>query len=123
MRYPRFWTAAGWFIVAAIIWLSVTPSPPDPGIEYGDKFGHVFAYGVLMFWFCQLHEARRARLAYAIGFITMGVALEFVQRSLGYRTYDEFDMLANALGVLAGWAVAYASGPRVLAHIERVGKI
>jgi hypothetical protein len=50
----------------------------------------------------------------------MGVALEFVQRGLGYRTYDELDMLANAVGVLVGWAAAHACGPQLFARIERM---
>ena len=50
----------------------------------------------------------------------MGIGLEFVQGALTYRTYDEFDMLANAIGVIAGWAVARATGPNVLARIERL---
>ena len=95
--------AAGWGIVAAIVWLSVTPAPPQVDVTYGDKIGHLAAYGVLMLWFCQLY---RTRIFYAAGFILMGVALEFVQRELGYRSYEVADMVANALGVLLGWGVA-----------------
>jgi glycopeptide antibiotics resistance protein len=36
----------------------------------------------------------------------MGIALEFVQGELGYRTYDLVDIGANSLGVLLGWAAA-----------------
>jgi glycopeptide antibiotics resistance protein len=39
-----------------------------------------------------------------IGFIAMGVGLEFLQGELGYRTLDFADMVANALGVLFGCA-------------------
>lgn len=99
----RACVALGWGIVTAIVWLSVTPAPPQVDMAYGDKLGHLVAYGVLMFWFCQLY---RTRVYYAAGFILMGVALEFVQRELGYRSYDVADMLANALGVLLGWGVA-----------------
>ena len=99
----RACVAGGWGIVAAIVWLSVTPAPPQVDVAYGDKIGHLAAYGVLMFWFCQLY---RARIFYAAGFILMGVALEFVQRELGYRSYEVADMFANALGVLLGWGVA-----------------
>ena len=97
--------AAGWLMVAAIIWLSVMPSPPDPGIEHADKFEHVLAYGTLMFWFSQLYTGT-TRLLYAAGFAAMGVALEFVQGGLGYRSFELIDMLANALGVFLGWAAA-----------------
>ena len=65
-----------------------------------------------MFWFCLLYVRGSTRLAYAIGFIAMGVALEFVQRALGYRSFELLDMAADAVGVLAGWAVALAV-PRI----------
>jgi VanZ family protein len=95
--------AAGWAWAAAIVWLSLTPSPPEIDIEKGDKLGHFAAYGLLMFWFAQLY---RVRVFYAIGFIAMGVGLEFLQGHLGYRTSEVFDMYANTLGVLLGWAAA-----------------
>ncbi len=120
MRYRRLWAVAGWLILGAIVWLSVMPDPPDPGIEQGDKLEHILAYGVLTFWFCQVHAAPRAQLAFAAGFIAMGVGLEFVQGALAYRTYDEIDMLANTTGVIAGWAIARATGPNVFERIERL---
>lgn len=95
--------AAGWGWAAAVVWLSLTPAPPELDIAHGDKLGHFAAYGLLMFWFSQLY-LRRA--AYAAGFIAMGVGLEFLQGYLGYRTYEVYDMYANALGVLLGWAAA-----------------
>lgn len=107
-------------MLAVIVWLSVTPSPPDPGFEQGDKLEHLVAYGALMFWFCQLHASLRAQVGLAIVFITLGVGLEFVQGALGYRTYDEMDMVANALGVILGWGVARAAGAHVFARIERM---
>jgi glycopeptide antibiotics resistance protein len=32
---------------------------------------------------------------------------------LGYRTYEVFDMLANTIGVLLGWAAAALLAPRI----------
>ena len=109
--------AAGWAIAAAIVWLSLTPSPPQIDIEQGDKLGHFAAYGSLMFWFCLLYTRRKVRIAYALLWIAMGVGLEFVQGQLGYRTYEVHDMVANALGVLIGWAVAL-SFPKGLANLR-----
>lgn len=100
--------AAGWAWAAAIVWLSLTPSPPDIDVAYGDKLGHFAGYGLLMFWFSQLYLRRPVRVAYAIGFIAMGIGLEFAQGELGYRTYEVYDMYANTLGVLLGWAAALA---------------
>ena len=98
--------AAGWAWAVAIVWLSLTPAPPRVDFAHSDKLGHFAAYGVLMFWFCQLYDARPARVGYALGFIAMGIGLEFVQGALAYRTYDVLDMCANSLGVLLGWAAA-----------------
>lgn len=98
--------AAGWLYAGAIVWLSLTPSPPDPGIEYGDKLGHFLAYALLMLWFAWLHRGAGARLAYAALWIGMGVALEFAQGESAQRTFELADMAANALGVAAGAAAA-----------------
>ena len=100
--------AAGWAIAAAIVWLSLTPSPPKMDIDEGDKLGHFAAYGSLMFWFCLLYARECTRLAYAALWIAMGMALEFAQGETGYRSFEVFDMLANAIGVLIGWAFSFA---------------
>lgn len=89
-----------------IVWLSLTPAPPRIDIEQGDKLGHFLAYGSLMYWFCLLYVRRKERLAYAALWVAMGVGLEFIQGQLGYRTYELFDMFANTLGVLIGWALS-----------------
>jgi VanZ family protein len=103
--------ALGWAIVATIIWLSVTPTPIDIGVKAGDKLGHLAAYGWVMFWFAQIYQVRATRLYYAVGFIAMGVALEFVQLGLGYRTFEVLDMVADAFGVMGGWALAILLDP------------
>jgi VanZ family protein len=113
VKLRALWLAIGWGLVATIIWLSLTPRPPDIGIEHGDKLGHFGAYGVAIFWFCQIYPRRRTRVAYAAGFIAMGIALEFVQRATGYRTFEVLDMVADAIGVALGLAAAHAA-PRLL---------
>jgi VanZ family protein len=100
--------AVGWTLVAAIIWLSLTPKPVEIALEHGDKLGHFGAYSAAMFWFCLLYRRWWTQLAYALGFSAMGVALEFAQRATGYRTFDVLDMAADAVGVLLGWALAQA---------------
>ena len=87
-------------MVAAVVWGSLTPSPPAAG---NDKVGHFVVYGVLMFWFAQLYARR---LPFAAGFIALGIALEFAQGWLGYRSFELYDMLANGAGVLLGWGGA-----------------
>ena len=96
--------AAGWALAAAIVWLSLTPSPPS--VEVSDKLGHFAAYGALMFWFCWLYRERRARTGCAVGFIALGIGLEFAKGALGSRHFELYDMAANTAGVLGGWAAA-----------------
>ena len=84
----RVLIAIGWCLVGVIWWLSLTPQPPRVDFENSDKVGHF--------------------LAYALGLIAMGIAIEFIQRWTRYRSFEVYDMLAGALGVLLGWACAFA---------------
>jgi VanZ family protein len=97
--------ALGWAGVAGVVYLSLTPSPPQIGVEGGDKIGHFLAYGVLAYWFAQFYSGR-TRAIHALGLVALGVALEFVQRATGYRSFEVADMAADALGVAVGWAAA-----------------
>ncbi len=58
-----------------------------------------------MFWFAFLYRRTPTRALYAVAFIAMGVAIEFIQPFTG-RQFEAADMAANALGVLLGWGVA-----------------
>jgi VanZ family protein len=104
VKLRAIWLAVGWAMVASIVWLSLTPAPPKLDFEQSDKLGHLLAYGMLMFWFAQLYR-KTTRALYAAGFIAMGIGLEFLQGELAYRSYEVFDMYANALGVLLGWMI------------------
>lgn len=110
--------AGGWLYAAAIVFLSLMPSPPQPGFAYGDKLGHFLAYALLMFWFAALHRRTGERLAYAGVWILLGVALEFAQGATDYRSLELADMAANALGVAAGAAAALIL-PRVAGAMGR----
>ena len=55
---------------------------------------------------------RKACIAAGWAWAAAIVWLEFLQGHLGYRTYEVFDMYANTLGVLLGWAAALAM-PRI----------
>lgn len=90
-------------MAAAIVWLSLTPSPPVVDFKASDKAGHLAAYGLLMFWFCSLYLRGKTRLLYGVAFVVMGVGLEVIQGILGFRTYDVLDMVANSAGVALGW--------------------
>lgn len=119
-HYKLLWLAIGWFLVGFIIWLSLTPAPPQPSFSLPgmDKIAHCFAYLVLMGWFIQLYWQRRQRAWYALSFICMGIAIEFLQANSGYRVLEAQDMLANSSGVLFAWWLATPAKSRYLEKLD-----
>jgi|SRR6187455_3360281 len=119
LRARRFWLSLGWMLVIFVIYLSLTPEPVQVSMEEGDKFGHGLAYATLMSWFANLYEVSARRMQFAIGFIALSIALEFVQRWTGYRSFEVADMVAGAAGVAAGWIFAPPRVPNYLRGTEK----
>ena len=111
----RFWIAVGWFGVALLIYLSLTPQPPEIPVEQGDKIGHILAYATLTYWWAQLLVTTRRRCWLAAALLALGVAIEYVQGWTGWRSFDYYDMLADAVGIALGWAIAWPRTPDWLA--------
>jgi hypothetical protein len=121
-KLERFdlWLVLGWLLVATIVVLTLIPEPRGiPRFELDDKFGHIFAYGLVMLWFAQLYFARPTRLGFGAGFVAMGIVLEFCQGALGYRSFDYADMVANVFGVLAGALLAATNRCNFLFALDR----
>jgi VanZ family protein len=117
-RVRTLWLVATWLLVALVVYLSVTPRSPELPLHGGDKYGHFVAYGTLMLLFAQLYAGSR-RWAAAAALVALGIALEFVQRWTGYRSFDPWDIAANTAGVLAGFVLAPPRLPNVLVRLER----
>ena len=118
LRFRWLWELVGALLICFVVYESLTRNPIEIPLEHGDKYGHALAYATLMFWFAQLHDEARVRLAWAMAFVAMGVALEFLQGLTDYRAFDVRDMIADAYGVLIGWIVAPPRSPRLLQFIE-----
>lgn len=105
LRKP--WLVLGWLWVAVLVYLSLTPEPPQP-VRFlnADKLEHALAYCLLMLWFSQVYVRRMRRLFTAALLVAMGITMEFLQGMTGYRSFEYADMLANSVGVLLGWAWA-----------------
>ncbi len=119
-RRPGAWVALwaiGW---ALCVGLSLM-HPPDLGIDVpdGDKVGHFLAYGLLAAWAVWLFPGTRAQAVSALGLVALGVALEFAQGAWTVdRMMDWHDAVADAIGVLAGLALARSRAPGLLQWVD-----
>ena len=118
IRARQLWLCVGWMLVFSVIYLSLARLAIQTHIGQGDKLSHAMAYGTLMVWFSSLYQARGERPMLAVSLVAMGVGLEFVQRWTGYRTFEVADMVANAVGVSAGWFAAPPRLPNFLVELE-----
>jgi VanZ family protein len=115
----RGWLACGCVLVIVTIVLSVWPRLEVPSFpSVSDKIQHVVAYASLMFWFAQLALSTRWRAATAGALIVLGIVIEFVQIGVPGRTFEIADMVANTVGVLAGWLAAPPRTPNLLAALR-----
>ena len=114
------WLVLGWMLVLLVVYLSLAPTTIELKMEHGDKLSHSLAYIVLMSWFANLYETPMQRVGLVLGFITMGIALEFAQGLVGYRSFEVADMGADAAGVAVGWLLAPPRTPNYLGVAERI---
>ena len=107
-KFRRLWQLVGILLVASIVTLSLMHKPPAvlPPIKFGDKFGHMIAYLVLMGWYVQLFHVRIQRWILMLTFIGMGVGIEFLQGLGGVRYFEWADALANTTGVVLAYLLA-----------------
>lgn len=122
LKYRSVWLTGGWLLVSLIVYLSLTPHPPEPmSFPHADKLEHGFAYASLSLWFCQIYLSLRQRSVVIVALIAMGVAIEILQGWGGYRYFEYADMLANSTGVVLGYLLARTALGRVFVLIEKVG--
>lgn len=112
---PRF-LQVWWLVVliaGGIAWLSVIKAPDIQEFDswwlnHLDKPVHLLMYASLAMAFCWSAAKRPVAVAsfasFAIVF-SYGLALEGIQYFLPNRSFDVFDLFANALGAILGmWA-------------------
>ncbi len=116
LRFGKTWQGLGWAMVACVVWLSLTPQPPQPpSFLAWDKAQHFVAYGGLMAWFGMAFFRHWRWPVFLIG---LGIGLEFLQGLGGIRSFDPFDMVANSIGVGLGIALIKTPFGQSLAAID-----
>ena len=107
MRIPltagRSWKLLFWSCAAVILVLALMPATPDvPGTGW-DKSNHVAAFLVLTVLGCAAYPGRLG--AIVAGAVLYGALIEVLQSFTEYRSGDWADLIADAVGVLAGRAL------------------
>jgi VanZ family protein len=104
LRLFPLWLLVGAGLIALVIFLSLTPKPPHlVDFKMSDKLGHGLAYAALMGWFGQLYRGKLPLALFALGFVLLGVSMEYLQMWGGVRDFEYDDMLADTIGVVVGW--------------------
>ena len=121
LRWRARWLAVGWILVAAIVIGSLAPLGGRAGLAGLAQVEHFFGNARRMFWFAALHAPAR-RAWFALAFVALGGALELAQGATGWRHADALDLVADALGVAAGWFAAWRAGPAAFRYVERAAR-
>lgn len=101
--------------LAAVVVLSLIPSPNIPGPEGSDKALHLLAYGAIAFCGGLGFRTLDTRVLSASAAFGTGIVLEFLQVAWFGRQGSIWDATANGAGVCLGLAAAYV----VLVLLER----
>ena len=109
LQYKRVWLALGFFMLSLVLALSINSELPPllKLIMMQDKVAHALAYASLMAWFAQIFRHDLTRLVLVIALTLFGLGMELVQSLVPSRQFDHDDMLANTLGIMCSWALAY----------------
>ncbi len=120
-RRPGLWLALWALMVAAVIAGSLLPArelPPMPFAGF-DKLEHLLGYAVLSGYAAMLFARRRVQALSAAGLVALGIAIELAQAALtASRQADPVDAVVNAVGVLAGLAVAATPLAQLLQRLD-----
>ncbi len=120
LHYKWLWLGIGLAMVATVFVLSIVSVPSAvKSFMVQDKVMHMVAYATLMGWFAQIYRHDLTRLVLVLGFIAMGIGIEFLQGMTATRHFEVIDMVANTSGVVLAWALAYTWVGEVLPWLEK----
>ncbi len=103
----RAWRVILVLLVACIAVLALMPAPPSDFDTGWDKLNHWLAFGSLAFAACLSSPASRTtRLLLLFSLLGFGGLIEVAQLYVPGRSAEWADLLADAIGIACGAAVA-----------------
>ena len=120
LRLAPLWLAIGAAMVCAVVAASLVSIPASAAFVLHDKAVHLAVYGGLTGWFAQVFRHDLARLGLLVGFVALGVGVEYLQGLTPSRRFEVLDMVANASGALLAWALSYTRAGEMLPAVERL---
>ena len=114
LKYARAWRVMSFLLLLGVLGATLMPAVwfwsdrVQLAHWFGsiDKWAHFLAFFALALWFAGLYQRQRYWRV-ALGLLAFGVLIELCQRAVGYRSAESLDVLADALGIVAGLAVAW----------------
>ncbi|MEO7937574.1 MAG: VanZ family protein [Burkholderiaceae bacterium] len=99
----RFWRLALAALLVVVLALSLLPLGPDAPTTGWDKTNHLLAFSTLAVLGCLAYPGRTPTTLLAL--LGYGALIEVLQSFTDYRSAEWADLLADALGLLVGWAL------------------
>ena len=107
LRYRNAWLALWLLGVTVLIVVCLLPSRDLPALQVSDKLEHALAFALLAGSAVQLFERWRALLLVGLGLLALGIGIEFAQALFTTtRAMEAADVVADAIGIVAGLSVA-----------------
>jgi VanZ family protein len=103
MTYERMWRGTFWACAFAILVLSLMPPVPQMPTTGWDKSNHMVGFALLMLLGRWAYPGRTAFLV--CGLLAYGAFIELLQSLTPSRFAEWQDLLADGLGLIAGWAL------------------
>ena len=109
LRYARRWQAAGIAVLVLVLGFALAPDMDvhDMVVMASDKWLHGVTFAFLTVWFSGQYGPR-SYWRVALGMLAFGGFIELCQRMLSYRSAESLDLLADAVGIAVGLAIAAA---------------
>jgi len=98
--------SAFWMCALAILVMSLMPPVPQMPTTGWDKSNHMLGFATLMLLGRWAYLGRTAVMV--SGLLAYGASIELLQSLTPFRFAEWGDLLADAIGIFAGWAVGQA---------------